>query len=72
MSSAIRCSDRGPVPAKARTLAWASLVCWFGAIVTRRLLAYVVRLGPRARQRRSMALTRMASPTRQAGDYNCL
>ena len=33
--------DKGPVPAKAKTLAWASLACWFGAIVAGRLLAYV-------------------------------
>ncbi len=35
--------ESGPVPAKAKTLAWASLICWFGAIVAGRLLAY---LGP--------------------------
>ena len=35
--------DKGPVPAKAKTLAWASLACWFGAICAGRLLAY---LGP--------------------------
>lgn len=29
------------VPARARVLAWASLACWFGAIVMGRLLAYV-------------------------------
>jgi hypothetical protein len=33
--------DTGPVPANARTLAYASLVCWFGAIVAGRLIAYV-------------------------------
>ena len=33
--------DSGPVPANARTLAYASLVCWFGAIVAGRLIAYV-------------------------------
>ena len=33
--------DQGPVSASAKTLAWASLVCWFGAIVAGRLLAYV-------------------------------
>jgi hypothetical protein len=30
-----------PVPAQAKVLAWASLVCWFGAIVAGRLIAYV-------------------------------
>lgn len=33
--------DQAPLPPGARTLAWASLVCWFGAIVAGRLLAYV-------------------------------
>ena len=33
--------DQGPLPSRAKTLAWASLVCWFGAIVAGRLLAYV-------------------------------
>ena len=33
--------DNGPLPANARTLAYASLVCWFGAIVAGRLIAYV-------------------------------
>jgi len=33
--------DSGPLPASARTLAYASLVCWFGAIVAGRLIAYV-------------------------------
>lgn len=33
--------DQGPVSASAKTLAWASLFCWFGAIVAGRLLAYV-------------------------------
>ena len=33
--------DHGPVPANAKTLAYASLVCWFGAIVAGRLIAYV-------------------------------
>jgi hypothetical protein len=32
---------QGPLPSSARTLAWASLVCWFGAILAGRLLAYV-------------------------------
>jgi hypothetical protein len=31
----------GPPPSSARTLAWASLACWFGAIVSGRLIAYV-------------------------------
>jgi hypothetical protein len=35
--------DRTGVPSSARRLAWASLICWFAAIVTGRLLAY---LGP--------------------------
>jgi hypothetical protein len=35
--------DQTPVPSSARRLAWASLFCWFAAIVTGRLLAY---LGP--------------------------
>jgi hypothetical protein len=33
--------DQVPLPGKARTLAWASLACWFGAIISGRLLAYV-------------------------------
>jgi hypothetical protein len=33
--------DSGSVPPQARTLAWVSLVCWFGAIVAGRLIAYV-------------------------------
>ena len=33
--------DRVPLPGKAKTLAWASLACWFGAIISGRLLAYV-------------------------------
>jgi hypothetical protein len=37
--------DTRPVPASSRLLAWASLVCWFGAITAGRLLAYV---GPAA------------------------
>jgi hypothetical protein len=37
--------DTRPVPANSRMLAWASLVCWFGAITAGRLLAYV---GPAA------------------------
>ena len=35
--------DRGPVSRRAKGLAWASLICWFGAIAAGRLLAY---LGP--------------------------
>jgi hypothetical protein len=33
--------DNGPIPRRAKVLAWASLVCWFGAIVAGRLIAYV-------------------------------
>lgn len=33
--------DEGPVSNKAKQLAWASLICWFGAITAGRLLAYV-------------------------------
>jgi hypothetical protein len=33
--------DAGPVPGHAKALAWASLVCWFGAIVAGRIIAYV-------------------------------
>jgi hypothetical protein len=33
--------DLAPLPGKAKTLAWASLACWFGAIISGRLLAYV-------------------------------
>ena len=33
--------DQAPLPASAKILAWASLVCWFGAITAGRLLAYV-------------------------------
>jgi hypothetical protein len=32
--------DVAPVPGKAKLLAWLSLACWFGAILTGRLLAY--------------------------------
>jgi hypothetical protein len=35
--------DHGPLPDGSKTLAWASLVCWFCAITAGRLLAY---LGP--------------------------
>ena len=35
--------DREPLPAAAKGLAWASLICWLGAITAGRLLAY---LGP--------------------------
>jgi hypothetical protein len=33
--------DQGPINGKAKGLAWASLICWFGAITAGRLLAYV-------------------------------
>jgi hypothetical protein len=33
--------DKVPVTGNAKILAWASLACWFGAIVAGRLLAYV-------------------------------
>jgi hypothetical protein len=33
--------DRVPLSGNARMLAWASLACWFGAIIAGRLLAYV-------------------------------
>jgi hypothetical protein len=33
--------DNGPVPGRAKMLAWASLACWFCAIVSGRLIAYV-------------------------------
>jgi hypothetical protein len=33
--------DRAPLPGNAKMLAWASLGCWFGAIISGRLLAYV-------------------------------
>jgi len=33
--------DRAPLSGNARLLAWASLLCWFGAITAGRLLAYV-------------------------------
>ena len=33
--------DNGPVPARMKMLAWASLTCWFCAIVAGRLIAYV-------------------------------
>jgi hypothetical protein len=32
--------DKGPVASSHKTLAWLSLACWFGAILTGRLLAY--------------------------------
>jgi|SRR5712691_4517552 len=35
--------DKGPVPAGAKGLAWATLICWTGAITAGRLMAY---LGP--------------------------
>lgn len=33
--------DQAPLPGKAKVLAWASLGCWFGAIIAGRLLAYI-------------------------------
>jgi hypothetical protein len=33
--------DKVPVPGRAKMLAWASLTCWFCAIVAGRLIAYV-------------------------------
>ena len=33
--------DSGPVPRHAKTLAWASLLCWFIVIVSGRLIAYI-------------------------------
>ena len=33
--------DSGPVPGNAKILAWASIGCWFCAIVAGRLIAYV-------------------------------
>jgi len=33
--------DAGPVSGRAKTLAWASLACWFCSIVSGRLIAYV-------------------------------
>jgi hypothetical protein len=33
--------DQIPLSGNAKVLAWASLVCWFGAIISGRLLAYV-------------------------------
>jgi hypothetical protein len=33
--------DQVPMPGSAKMMAWASLACWFGAIVAGRLLAYV-------------------------------
>ena len=33
--------DHGPVPGSARMLAYASLFCWFAAIIAGRLIAYV-------------------------------
>jgi len=37
--------DHGRLPAGAKMLAWASIVCWMGAIVAGRLLAYVGPVG---------------------------
>jgi hypothetical protein len=36
-----RLGPDGALPDRARTLAWAALVCWFGAITAGRLLAYL-------------------------------
>ena len=33
--------DKGPLPSAAKTLAWVSLISWFGAICAGRLIAYV-------------------------------
>jgi hypothetical protein len=33
--------DAQPISSRAKVLAWASLACWFGAIVSGRLIAYV-------------------------------
>lgn len=33
--------DQGPMSGSAKMLAWGSLACWFGAIISGRLLAYV-------------------------------
>jgi len=33
--------ERGEIPAHAKLLAWASLLCWFSAIIAGRLIAYV-------------------------------
>jgi hypothetical protein len=33
--------DKVPVTGHAKMLAWASLGCWFGAIVAGRLMAYI-------------------------------
>jgi hypothetical protein len=35
--------DVAPVSQHAKLLAWASLICWFGAILTGRLLAYTAK-----------------------------
>ncbi len=37
--------DKGMVPRSAKSLAWLSLVCWFGAITAGRLLAYTGMVG---------------------------
>ena len=31
----------GELPESARALAWAALICWFGAVTAGRLLAYI-------------------------------
>ena len=33
--------DTGPMPGQGKLLAWATLLCWFGATVTGRLIAYL-------------------------------
>jgi hypothetical protein len=33
--------DQAPLPGNAKVLAWVSMGCWFGAIISGRLLAYV-------------------------------
>src|SRR6516165_4798941 len=40
--------DQAPMSGNAKFLAWASLACWFGAITSGRLLAYVVPVAPGA------------------------
>lgn len=33
--------DKGPLPGNTKAMAWASMVCWLGAITSGRLMAYV-------------------------------
>ena len=40
--------DQAPMSGNAKFLAWTSLACWFGAITSGRLLAYVVPVAPAA------------------------